>query len=100
MKKLFIAVLVTLATGCVSSGDVVGGADRCLSYTYGGCAMKVVSGRAMAADTLDLHGRTESYVNADPKESGIRHAFTGITDNGGMLVGEKRRDPRDKPLLN
>lgn len=100
MKKLFIAVLLTLATGCVSSGGIVGGSDRCLTYSYGGCAMKVVNGRAVAADTLDLHGRTESYVNADPKESAIRHAFTGVTDNGGMFIGEKARDPREKPLLN
>ncbi len=100
MKKLLIALLATLATGCASSGDIVGGPDRCLTYAYGGCAMKVVNGRALAADTLDLHGRTQSYVNADPKESAIRHAFSGVTDNGGMFIGEKARDPREKPLLN
>lgn len=100
MKILFIALLAAMGSGCVSSGGIVGGPDRCLTYSYGGCAMKVVNGRAVAADTLDLHGRTENYVNADPKERAIRHAFTGVTDNGGMFIGEKRKDPREKPLLN
>lgn len=95
---LGLALVVSL-TGCAKVGDHVGGADRCMTYSYGACVLKVENGMLLAGSTLDLHGRTESYVDADPRESAIRHAFTAINDNGGALIGASH-NPTEKPLLN
>lgn len=101
MKKLLPALVIVIAaitTGCASVGSHVGGPDRCMTYSYGACTLKVENGILLAGSTLDLHGRTENYVDADPHESALRHAFTAINDNGGTLIGPSH-NPTEKPLL-
>lgn len=94
---LGLALVVSL-TGCAKVGDHVGGPNRCMTYSYGACVLKVENGMLLAGSTLDLHGRTENYIDADVRESGLRHAFSGITDNGGVLIGASH-NPTEKPLL-
>lgn len=87
-----------MLTGCSSVGDRVGGADRCMSYAYGACLLKVEDGLVVAGDTLDMHGKDEAYVNADPRESALRHAFSDARDYG-TIIGKSKVDPRARPLL-
>lgn len=102
MSKLkFILGLAIAAslTGCAGVGDHVGGPNRCMTYSYNACLLKVENGVVLAGSTLDMHGRDEAYVDADPRESALRHAFSGITDHGGILIGDSHK-PTARPLLN
>lgn len=98
LKAIFALAVVAALTGCAGVGDYVGGKDRCMSYSYNACTLKVENGIVIAGSTLDLHGKNEDYVDANPHESALRHAFSAITDTGGAIIGP-RHNPTAPPKL-
>lgn len=100
MKIITVVLLAMCLTAC--GGDVgryVGGKDRCLTYTFSGCALLVDNGIVKAGSTIDMYNNSDVLIDAPIRESAARHAYDAVSYSGGMFIGESRRDPTEAPLL-
>lgn len=101
MQIVSLTLAVMLLTGCSGRvGHYVGGKDRCLTYAFSGCALRVNNGIVQTGSTIDMYNNREVLIDASPRESAARHAYDAVSYSGGMFIGESRRDPKEAPLLH
>ena len=100
MKTVSVMLAVMILAGCGGGvGHYVGGKDRCLTYTFSGCALLVNNGIVQTGSTIDMYNNKEVLIDVSPRESAARHAYDAVRYSGGMFIGESKRDPTEAPLL-